>query len=327
MLVGCGGPSKDVQLTSPDDSDTTPAVETADSGTPPTELAGYVPALPTDVTADCWASILDTVDGELDGESLRLVDPATLNTTHYESDYEPDGVLDYVEDSAWDPVSGEIAYIRTDEDADGDLDGASSTSTTPPGCAPASPRTWTGTAGTAREVWTYDYEGDLRARAYLDEGDDGLTNVWFTYVRDAANRLVRLDGDRGDDGVVDEVYTYTYADLVTLDYDYTVDLDIDGVPRGDPHLPVRRRGPARRLHLRPRRRHQSRGLVHLQRDQSERRPARGQRLGLLPGPGPLHLLDRVHLRGPGPDLHPVDRVRPRLDQLPLYEEAWVWTCP
>jgi hypothetical protein len=230
VLVGCGAPAAEEKTTDTDRAPTWQEVDTAttDTGTGTTDPADDVPVLPTDVTEDCWAWGLQYSDDTLVAELLYFYDPVTLDQTHYQTDYDLDGDIDYAWDVTYDPVSGETASVRYDRDGDGVSDEVIEYEHDAAGLRTRFSHDLDGD-GQWEEVWTYDYVGDLRSFAYADEGDDGTTDVWYTYVRDAADRLVRFDGDRGNDGVIDSIVAYTYADLVTSDYTYTVDEDADGV--------------------------------------------------------------------------------------------------
>ncbi len=182
--------------------------------------------LPTDVTADCWSWTVRT-GVMLYETTLREYDPVTLEVTHLELDRNGDGALEYAWDAAYEP-SGEYTWFRYDTDGDGDHDQTYTYAYDAEGRRVRLEEDLDGD-GAVDEVWTYEIEDGLRRAARVDEGADGTTDVLYLYTYDGFDRLVRLDGDRGVDSVIDEVFVLTYATDTTADHTLTVDVDNDGV--------------------------------------------------------------------------------------------------
>lgn len=81
--------------------------------------------------------------------------------------------------------------------------------------------------GIVRWTYTLDDEGN-RLQADVDEGDDGVVDVRYTYTYVAGDRDL-VEGDRGLDGTVDEVFDYEYPGPGPLDLVISWDVDNDGV--------------------------------------------------------------------------------------------------
>ncbi len=230
VLVACGGGDPKGPVGDDDDDDVTTSDHSGHTGyTTDTESTPTTTLSTPEVDADCWAwRVTRSEDGDPWGSYVYVVDPDHLETLRYEADYDPDGVLDYVSETDW--LDGtHVSASRVDDDGDGVVDFIAEY-TYDVDLLRTEYRSDDDGDGTWDEHWTYTYAAGQRLEASVDEGDDGTVDLVYRYLYDAEGRLERIEGDRGLDGIVDELYLYVYTAPLSSDYTYTSDADGDGVP-------------------------------------------------------------------------------------------------
>ncbi len=199
-----------------------PELETIDTG------GGDAPdpALPpTDVDADCWAwRTFDSArDGTIDSVTLYVYDPATLDLTRVEDDYDVDGEVDAITDYAWDS-GGRITLTAYDLNGDGDPEIIETSEYDADGLYTR----YTFDDGYLSYVYTYVNEGGLRRHIDVDVSNDGTIDTVYDYTYDDLGRRTGFEGDTGLDGTIDYIATYAYADATGPDHTVTYDQDGDG---------------------------------------------------------------------------------------------------
>lgn len=242
VVFGCeGGDTLDGEGIPPGGATDTDVVDTAievsdsgtiDTGTPGTPWEDLV-APPTDVDADCWswAVLFDDAAEEPLSLYLSTYDAGTLTLLTFLGDFDPDGQMDYGYVYTWDATFENLLRAEYDDDQNGTLDRVIIVTYDADGLR----LSWEEDAdgdGLFERYWTYAYEDGVVVAALADETGDRVVDTVWRYTYDASDRLLRLDGDDGDDGTVDSTITYVYDDTVTEGVAYTrsVDDDLDGIP-------------------------------------------------------------------------------------------------